>query len=214
MLARRRTVIVTRSQPSSGASTLRGNLLRCLSGESGSATRRFRALSTGGAARAGRGVGRWRAGAPGGGALVDGTPPRGLPASATASDTRRRHRAQRAKPPPAPAIRPHEHAHDAYGAVAGPGPLPDRGAGICRVVQGRARGRGGAGDTVARHETGGHGPTATSGRRRGLRVHCARQPIAVAAQVTAAPRHIRGDPRAGSVRAERPCTGHHCRVLS
>ena len=30
----------------------------------------------------------------------------------------------------------------------------------------------------------------------------------------AAPRHIRGDPRAGSVRAERPSTGHRCRVLS
>ena len=32
--------------------------------------------------------------------------------------------------------------------------------------------------------------------------------------ITAAPRHIRGDPGAGSVRAERPCTGHRCRVLS
>ena len=52
--------------------------------------------------------------------------------------------------------------------------------------------------------------------RRGLQigVHCAGQPIAVAAQAQAAPRHIRGGPRAGSVRAERPCTGHHCRVLS
>jgi hypothetical protein len=52
--------------------------------------------------------------------------------------------------------------------------------------------------------------------RRGLLigVHCPGQPIVVAAQAQAAPRHIRGDPRAGSVRAERPCTGHHCRVLS
>ncbi len=31
---------------------------------------------------------------------------------------------------------------------------------------------------------------------------------------TAAPRHIRGDPGAGSVRAERPSTGHRCPVLS
>ena len=30
----------------------------------------------------------------------------------------------------------------------------------------------------------------------------------------AAPRHIRGDPRAGSVRAERPSAGHRCPVLS
>jgi hypothetical protein len=52
--------------------------------------------------------------------------------------------------------------------------------------------------------------------RRGLLigVHCPGQPIVVAAQAQAAPRHIRGGPRAGSVRAERPCTGHHCRVLS
>ncbi len=31
---------------------------------------------------------------------------------------------------------------------------------------------------------------------------------------TAAPRHIRGDPGAGSVRAERPSAGHQCPVLS
>jgi hypothetical protein len=31
---------------------------------------------------------------------------------------------------------------------------------------------------------------------------------------SAAPRHIRGDPRAGSVRAERPSAGHRCPVLS
>jgi len=100
------------------------------------------------------------------------------------------------------------------------GPLPDRGrcrtggrgfVASCRAARGVAVARGTRWRGTKR---GGHGPTATSGRRRGLRVHCARQPIAVAAQVTAAPRHIRGDPRAGSVRAERPCTGHHCRVLS
>jgi hypothetical protein len=32
--------------------------------------------------------------------------------------------------------------------------------------------------------------------------------------IAPAPRHIRGDPRAGSVRADCSCTGHRCRVLS